>query len=277
MGLDQMRSQSPNKILIVVALIILVAATIIIVSSGVALPGSAQSDDAHVANAGDLVNDHQAVRKEAVRYPVIDGAQDDSQKAASATVVAIDRATGRPIPGLRMRAVGILQPPITVMTGADGRGRLEGAAGGHLTMEKDAVGGRGLTRAAWRIVGFEARRRMRELGTTARPNYVATVYSEEYTRLFVSAVAVLPVLLDEIEELRAPAPESAYEDKDFFHAIHPVPKCCGVNMEGKGNLSLHVLGYKCPSCNRCIHITVTFTEGWPDTDPETIAATDETP
>ena len=160
---------------------------------------------------------------------------------------------------------------------ADFREMLEAASEGTLTMEKDASFGLGLPRDVWRIVGFEARRRMRELGTTARPNYVATVYSEEYTRLFVSAVAVLPVLLDEIEELRAPAPESAYEDKDFFHAIHPVPKCCGVNMEGKGNLSLHVLGYKCPSCNRCIHITVTFTEGWPDTDPETIAATDETP
>ncbi len=44
-----------------------------------------------------------------------------------------------------------------------------------------------------------------------------------------------------------------------FHAVYPVPMCCGVQMKG-ANLSLHVLEYRCSRCFKQMEIHAKFIE-----------------
>lgn len=74
-------------------------------------------------------------------------------------------------------------------------------------------------------------------------------------------------------------PPSPPEPKYLFHHVYPVPEHCGEQMRPEGNMSLHVLSYRCVVCLKQVEVSATFTDcGLSRTiSPEVRAAIDDTP
>ena len=66
----------------------------------------------------------------------------------------------------------------------------------------DASTSASLARDVWRIIPFESLDERRKQGTTMRPRYAATVYSEKNARFIARARNVMPYLLQEIRASR---------------------------------------------------------------------------